>query len=136
MRKSLKGTTAFFSPEIAQGIMYGKEVDIWAYGVFAYELASGKGNLPFGGIGEAGMLDAILDPNKPAPPIQGDNWSEEFKEFVSLCLDKNRNTRSKISDVLAHPFLAGAENLKDSWVAEYQRIHTKNEDEGISWDDL
>ena len=68
-RKSVKGTTAFLSPEIAQGILYGKEVDIWAFGCFAYELASGKGKMPFGGMGEAGIIDAILDMNKPAPAI-------------------------------------------------------------------
>ena len=68
-RKSVKGTTAFLSPEIAQGILYGKEVDIWAFGYFAYELASGKGKMPFGGMGEAGIIDAILDMNKPAPAI-------------------------------------------------------------------
>ena len=44
-RNSLRGTANWFSPEIAQRVYYSKEVDIWAYGCFAYELATG--NPPF-----------------------------------------------------------------------------------------
>ena len=40
-RNSLKGTMNWFSPEIAQGIFYSKEVDVWAFGCLAYELATG-----------------------------------------------------------------------------------------------
>ena len=93
LRASIKGSTAFFSPEIAQGIFYGKEVDIWAFGCFAYELAMGK--VPFSGSGEAGLIDAILDKNRPAPPL-GDEWSQDFRDLVSRCLDKNRDTRITI----------------------------------------
>ena len=40
-RKTRAGTLPFYSPEIAQGIQYSKEVDVWAFGCFAYELATG-----------------------------------------------------------------------------------------------
>ena len=40
-RNSLKGTMNWFSPEIAKGVFYSKEVDIWAFGCLAYELATG-----------------------------------------------------------------------------------------------
>ena len=59
-------------------------------------------------MGEAGMLDDILNMNKPASKIRG-NWSEDFKDLVARCLDKNRNTRIKIEELVSHPFLAGAE---------------------------
>mmetsp|Transcript_35944 Transcript_35944/g.43927 ORF Transcript_35944/g.43927 Transcript_35944/m.43927 type:complete len:107 (-) Transcript_35944:182-502(-) len=90
MRASIKGTTSFLSPEIAQGIFYGKEVDVWALGCFAYELATGL--VPFGGQGEAGIINAILDKNRNAMPI-GDKWSPHFTNFVKRCLDKNKETR-------------------------------------------
>ena len=67
--------------------MYGKEVDIWALGCFAYELATGK--VPFGGQGEAGLIEAIMDRKRPAPSI-GDPWSDNFKDFVRLCLMKDK----------------------------------------------
>ena len=41
-RNSIKGTKNWFSPEIAQGVFYSKEVDVWAFGCLAYELATGR----------------------------------------------------------------------------------------------
>ena len=40
-RSSGKGTPCFAAPELFKGIMYSKEVDVWAFGCFAYELAMG-----------------------------------------------------------------------------------------------
>ena len=58
-RSSAKGAVAFMSPEIVQGKLYGKEIDIWAFGCTAYELAMHK--LPFQGlgIGEVGIFEAV-----------------------------------------------------------------------------
>ena len=36
---------SWMSPEIAKGEAYGKEVDVWSYGCFAFELT--KGEPPF-----------------------------------------------------------------------------------------
>ena len=36
---------SWMSPEIAQGLPYAKEVDVWSYGCFAFELT--KGEPPF-----------------------------------------------------------------------------------------
>lgn len=41
-RNTVKGTTHWLSPEIARGVYYSKEVDVWAYGCFAFELATGE----------------------------------------------------------------------------------------------
>ena len=35
-----------WSPELGRNEAYGAEIDIWALGVFAYELATGK--VPYG----------------------------------------------------------------------------------------
>ena len=40
-RNTKLGTLGYFSPELISGKPYGKEVDIWAYGMIAYELAAG-----------------------------------------------------------------------------------------------
>ena len=47
LRETRLGTPSFVSPEIAaEGKKYAKEVDVWAYGCFAFELVTG-GNTPF-----------------------------------------------------------------------------------------
>ena len=40
-RSTQRGTPSWISPEIAQGVTYSKEVDVWAFGCFAWELAEG-----------------------------------------------------------------------------------------------
>ena len=41
-RNTITGTANWFSPEIAKGVFYSKEVDVWAFGCVAYELAMGQ----------------------------------------------------------------------------------------------
>ena len=73
-RKTKRGTPNWVSPEIAQGVQYSKEVDVWAYGCFAYELATGSP--PFANIKKrSDLLDSIV--NKPVPRIP-DRWSDTF----------------------------------------------------------
>ena len=38
MRIERKGTPSWVAPEIVKGHRYGKEVDVWAFGCFAFEL--------------------------------------------------------------------------------------------------
>ena len=35
-RDTRAGTFAWFAPEIVKGTLYSKEVDVWAFGCFAY----------------------------------------------------------------------------------------------------
>jgi serine/threonine protein kinase len=44
-RKTRAGTNNWVSPEIVDGKIYSKEIDIWAFGAFIHEL--GKGEPPF-----------------------------------------------------------------------------------------
>ena len=67
-RKTKKGTPNWISPEIAQGIQYSKEVDVWSYGCFAYELATG--NPPFANIrNRRNLVHNII--NVDVPEITG-----------------------------------------------------------------
>ena len=40
-RKTKKGTPNWVSPEIVKGVKYSKEIDVWSFGCFAVELATG-----------------------------------------------------------------------------------------------
>ena len=68
------GTRSWVSPEIIQKKPYSKEVDIWSYGVFAFELATGLP--PYPNMKGAGSLfEKVL--NDPVPPIPN-KWSLTF----------------------------------------------------------
>ena len=86
-RNSLKGTTNWFSPEIAQGIFYSKEVDVWAFGCLAYELATGQPPFAEYARDENSLFSAIL--NKQIKPIDLNKWSPAFNNFIFCCLEKN-----------------------------------------------
>lgn len=73
------GTMHYLPPEIAQKQYYSKEIDVWSFGCFAYELATG--GPPNKKIEEkAAIIDHIL--NKDTPPIP-ERWSPAYKDFIS-----------------------------------------------------
>ena len=41
-RKTRCGTNQWVSPEIASGQIYSKEIDVWSFGCFMYEIGTGK----------------------------------------------------------------------------------------------
>ena len=61
------------------------EVDVWSYGCFAYELATG--NPPFANVyNRRQLVHNII--NVDVPEIKG-RWSNEFKDFVKCCLKRD-----------------------------------------------
>ena len=79
----MRGTPEFMSPEIVQDLPYSKEVDIWSFGCFAYELATG--NPPNIDVGR--NLNLLFDRLRNCEvALIPDKWSSEFKDFVSKCL--------------------------------------------------
>ena len=82
-RQTKAAVTFSASPEIIQGIQYSKEVDVWSFGCFAYELATGK--VPFSTIKDDNeLIQNII--NTEVPEIPADRWSPAFIEFVKACL--------------------------------------------------
>ena len=45
------------SPEVLQGKKYSKEIDVWSFGCYAYELATG--NPPFYGLQGRDHIEAV-----------------------------------------------------------------------------
>jgi len=80
-RETQRGTPSWVSPEIAKGIPYSKEVDVWAFGCFAWELADGYP--PFNNADIDKLFDTII--NEPVPRISS-KWSDAFADFCSKCL--------------------------------------------------
>jgi serine/threonine protein kinase len=75
------------APELIKGERrYTTKIDIWSLGIFAMEMADG--DAPYISDPQNKVIFNIL--NKEPPPI-GPRWSEEFRDFVSVCLIKDKS---------------------------------------------
>jgi serine/threonine protein kinase len=112
------GTPAFYSPEQVTGQPYkGKPVDVWACGVSLYMMLLGR--LPFFDLAEAGYC--VTQFFRIAQQIQNDpvvfdedsNISDDAKDLILHCLDKNPETRYTIEDVLRDKWFSDLPDYND-----------------------
>jgi len=94
---STPGTVSYMSPEQATSELVDHRSDIWSFGVLLYEMI--KGELPFKGKHEAGILYSIVH-SKP-PKIQNVDCPEGLTFIVQKALVKNPDERyQNMSEVL------------------------------------
>ena len=119
-RETQLGTPSWVSPEIAKGEEYQKEVDVWAYGCFAFELTAH--NPPFHHYYNPHNMNALLDAiiQQPVPRIP-EKWSDLVNDFVQKCLIKDKHERWTIDQLLGHPLFENIEACRAGWVADFAR---------------
>lgn len=103
-RHTFVGSPYWMSPEVILEQSYNFKADIWSLGITAIELATAKP--PLSHIPPMKVLFQI--PENDPPQLQGDGWSSDFKEFISLCLQKNGNKRPSARRLLKSRFIASA----------------------------
>lgn len=121
-RKSVVGTVCWMAPELVKHNADGYEfaVDIWSFGILAVELAEGVP--PKLTAKQQEVIRHIL--HGPVPTI-GDRWSNDFKDFLALCLVKDPAQRADSDTLLAHPWMSDAAEQRGEFakcVSEYAQI--------------
>lgn len=107
LRSTVIGTPSYMAPEIIEGKGYDKKVDIWGLGVVAYELAERE--LPISGRNKMEILAMIS--NSPAPRLKNqDIWTQDFRDFIEKCFEKQSKERSSAQELLRHKFLKIADH--------------------------
>ncbi|KAL1657259.1 hypothetical protein SLS61_000304 [Didymella pomorum] len=111
-RTTIVGTPFWMAPELQREwikdadphslakpreILYGSEVDIWAYGCTVYEMACG-----FPPHHRIAPFDL---PNADVPVLEGDRYSDELKDFVSFLLQPDPQDRPTPDQILEHVYL-------------------------------
>ena len=101
------GTPFYMAPELCQEKPYNSKVDVWAVGVILYLLIAGT--------------PCFINPHSRQQPTKDSihraiihdepNWSyleqasDELKDFVKQCLEKNPITRPTIAELHMHPWI-------------------------------
>ncbi|KZM22183.1 ATP binding [Ascochyta rabiei] len=111
-RTTIVGTPFWMAPELQREwikdadphslakpreILYGSEVDIWAYGCTVYEMACG-----FPPHHRSAPFDL---PNAGVPLLEGERYSDELKDFLSFVLQPDPQDRPTPDEILEHVYL-------------------------------
>ena len=87
------GTPAYLAPELLSGRRYGPAVDVYAFGVTAYEVLAGR--RPFDGEHPLAVMRAHLDDEAPRPP----GMARDLWQVIRSCLAKRPEDRPTAADV-------------------------------------
>ena len=99
-----KGSMHWVPPEVWENARFqGPEADVWAMGVMAYALCSGK--LPFPGESYEDVRQLVLERARRPPEIPL-HFSEKLTDFVSRIFSCDPLTRvTSAKALLRHPWL-------------------------------
>ncbi|KAF2071340.1 hypothetical protein CYY_007338 [Polysphondylium violaceum] len=102
----MAGSPFWMSPEMIRGDGYGSMSDIWSFGICLLELANGeppnrKSSLNAMFTTATGGYIGLDRPER---------WTENFRQFLSLCLEFDPSKRHSADQLLKHPWLLSSEN--------------------------
>ncbi|KAM5528060.1 STE/STE20/YSK protein kinase [Fusarium oxysporum f. sp. phaseoli] len=101
-RSTVTGSLHWMAPELFNSnVRYGSEVDIWAFGSMAYEVASGlPPNANFRDISRFGTYL-----KQHCPRLEGDQYSQGLKDLIAYCLVEDIAQRPSIEEIQRHPYI-------------------------------
>lgn len=109
-RKTILGTPHWMPRELLTPVEgdqafegYGAEIDMWAFGCTLFEMATG--NPPNARVAQHNLGRALLK----APRLEGEQHSQQLRDFVAYCLDADPQQRPTAQAALDHPYVANTQ---------------------------
>ena len=103
-RTSKKGSPHWMSPQVILNKNYDTKTDIWSLGITCLELVEGEP--PFADLNPDEVMSQIANnPPKAEDIIDAKEHTDEFIDFVNLCLELNPKKRPSANKLIKHPFI-------------------------------
>ncbi|PHH63336.1 hypothetical protein CDD81_6033 [Ophiocordyceps australis] len=103
-RSTVTGTLNWMAPELFDStVSYGMEVDIWAFGSMAYEMASGLPPNAATTIDSLPSFGSFL--KQFCPRLDGQQYSDGLKHLIAFCMVDDPVQRPTIARIQEHPYI-------------------------------
>lgn len=130
-----RGTKRFMSPELIGDIVLDYGADVWAFGCTVLEMLTGE--RAWGEHGELDWEDWItLIGESNAVPYVPDSLSEEAKDFLSKCLEKDPAQRWSVDNLIKHPFLRWIDPQDEEEEETYEEEEEEIYEEEDEYDEI
>ena len=111
-RTSKKGSPHWMSPQVILNKNYDTKTDIWSLGITCLELVEGEP--PLADLNPDEVMEKIANnPPKAEDIIDPKEHTDEFIDFVNLCLEINPKKRPTADVLIKHPFIVKLSKKKE-----------------------